>query len=405
MRRQLWAVWLWIADLFSDPVEIGVCVRKRHLHTAFGIARIEVAELPVRDNRPHTLGRARWIAMSDLLGPDLFSPQWYSAAPDLVAELSSDLGWVAVCVDHACVIPCRECLYEVPASTPYSDDPEAIARVHADDDTGKRSSAEPNSLAGAHAQPLPPLEQARWNASTAALRDWSAALTKPDSTDEELSAAGRAWIQTHQVPLDPAVVRDALHVPADAGEWAPALERILRRIPDGWGRWISCQAGWYPMLARLDDDISTLLPHYEIHQVKEKLGGLRYYWSLCDRALPCCDQFRQSNPRPKVVGGSLAEETRPAIRAWDDQFRAHKTTREHLEFAAVDDARRRALQSKVDVANALVRATEEESARTCELCGRAGTLRVDRGWYRTLCTICADERGAANEGSDSESSG
>jgi hypothetical protein len=343
--------------------------------------------------------------MSDLPGPDLFSPQWYSAAPDLVAELSSDLGSVAVCVDHARVIPCRECLYDVPASTPYSDDPDVLARVHADDDTGMSSGAEPSPSAGAHAQPLPPLEQARWNASTAALRDWSIALTTPGSTDEELSAAGNAWIQTHQVPLDHAVVRDALHVPADAGEWAPALERILRRIPDGWGRWISCQPGWYPMIARLDDDISTLLPHYEVHQVKEKFGGLRYYWSLPGRPFPCCDQFRQSNPRPTVVGGWLAEEALPAIQAWDDQFRAHKATRLHLEYATVDDARRNALQPKVDAANALVRAAEERSARTCQLCGRAGTLRLDRGWYRTMCNICADERGAASEGSASESSG
>jgi hypothetical protein len=37
---------------------------------------------------------------------------------------------------------------------------------------------------------------------------------------------------------------DALHIPADAGQHAAALEKILRRIPDGWGRWISHDSGW-----------------------------------------------------------------------------------------------------------------------------------------------------------------
>ncbi len=43
---------------------------------------------------------------------------------------------------------------------------------------------------------------------------------------------------------------NAAHVPEDAGEHAEALRGILLRIPDGWGRWISCDRGWYPLLAR-----------------------------------------------------------------------------------------------------------------------------------------------------------
>ena len=70
---------------------------------------------------------------------------------------------------------------------------------------------------------------------------------------------------------------NALHVPPDAGPYAPALERILRRIPDGWGRWISHNAGWYQIVAILDERLAAIDPDYVVHQVKEKFGTLRYY--------------------------------------------------------------------------------------------------------------------------------
>ena len=71
---------------------------------------------------------------------------------------------------------------------------------------------------------------------------------------------------------------NALHVPEDAGEHADALRGMLVRIPDGWGRWIRCDRGWYPLLVELDEQLRALLPNYELDQVKEKYGGLRYYW-------------------------------------------------------------------------------------------------------------------------------
>ncbi len=61
---------------------------------------------------------------------------------------------------------------------------------------------------------------------------------------------------------------NAVHVPEDAGEHAEALQRILLRIPDGWGRWISCDRGWYPLLVELDAQLRTPLPNYVFHQVR-----------------------------------------------------------------------------------------------------------------------------------------
>jgi hypothetical protein len=49
-----------------------------------------------------------------------------------------------------------------------------------------------------------------------------------------------------QVPIDMERMVDALHVSGDAGEYEAALRALLERIPDGWGRWIQCGAGWYP---------------------------------------------------------------------------------------------------------------------------------------------------------------
>jgi hypothetical protein len=85
--------------------------------------------------------------------------------------------------------------------------------------------------------------------------------------------------------LDGGQFADALEIPEDAGEYADALRRMLVRIPDGWGRWIRCERGWYPLLAELDADLAALLPRYEIYQVKEKFGGLRLYWNSGERVL------------------------------------------------------------------------------------------------------------------------
>lgn len=67
-------------------------------------------------------------------------------------------------------------------------------------------------------------------------------------------------------------ILNAVHVPDDAGERAEALGRMLARIPDGWGRWISCSRGWYSIVVDLDEQLRALFPAYELQQVKEKYG-------------------------------------------------------------------------------------------------------------------------------------
>lgn len=122
----------------------------------------------------------------------------------------------------------------------------------------------------------------------------------------------------------------------EPGEWQARLEPILERIPAEWGRWIACDSGWHPLICRLDDAIAALVPDYEIHQVKEKFGGLRFYYELGD-----CDE-------------AVAREVEK-----------------------------------------LVGEAEREADRTCEQCSAEGERRKTRAaspWYKTLCSACAGER-------------
>jgi hypothetical protein len=84
---------------------------------------------------------------------------------------------------------------------------------------------------------------------------------------------------------------NSLHIPDDAGEFAAGLEAVLHRIPDGWGRRIWCERGWYPIVVDVDHQLAEMDPAYVVHQVKEKFGGLRYYFTPSDTASK--DQVRQ----------------------------------------------------------------------------------------------------------------
>ena len=91
--------------------------------------------------------------------------------------------------------------------------------------------------------------------------------------------------------------------------------------------------GWHPIIRTLEEILNVLDPDYELQQVKEKFGGLRYYAQLSS----------------------------PALVGLFEQF-----------HAAIDDA-------------------EQESLRTCEMCGNPGSQRGG-GWIKTLCDRHAEER-------------
>ncbi len=74
---------------------------------------------------------------------------------------------------------------------------------------------------------------------------------------------------------------------ASAGEVAPSsrldphrpsLAPILARMTGDAAVWVD--AGWDHILLEADRRLAAIDPDYEVHQVKEKYGGLRYYCSL-----------------------------------------------------------------------------------------------------------------------------
>lgn len=177
---------------------------------------------------------------------------------------------------------------------------------------------------------LTEVEQARQTAARSAFADVRSAMGSGDP--DERSAAFGQLMQTIS-GLNSEVTRDKLHIPDDAGQYRDALVAIMRRIPDGWGRWISCDAGWYPIITDLDRRLAAIDPGYELHQVKEKFGGLRYYFCASDQS--CHDDMR-----------------------------------------------------------GLVTEAQERCVTTCETCGKPGSLHTSRrAWVKTLCATCAAKDG------------
>lgn len=87
--------------------------------------------------------------------------------------------------------------------------------------------------------------------------------------------------------------------------------------------------GWSHIVERLDRRLSALDDHYDLIQVKQKLGGLRYHIQT-----------------------------------------EHRELHDEMEIAVLD--------------------AERHAEQTCELCGDEGVLRISaRGWLRTLCPNCA----------------
>lgn len=55
----------------------------------------------------------------------------------------------------------------------------------------------------------------------------------------------------------------------------PVLARFIAEAP----KEIWCDEGWWLLIAKCDMEVSAIDPEYTIFQIKEKFGGLRYYYS------------------------------------------------------------------------------------------------------------------------------
>lgn len=230
---------------------------------------------------------------------------------------------------------------------------------------------------------LDPEDAARLESLADAARDIVAG-----AADDDADGVGAALSQFRQIAsqVDHDAVLNATQTPADAGVWAPELAGLLRRIPDGWGRWIECDRGWYPILGRLEQRLSALAAGWQLHQVKEKYGTLRVYMSVSPG--PVQDP---SDPQPEHPGARAADDAkqawRAAHRAWCERRDAWSATAEGV--AAIAEAN--ALSA---AAERIVAEAERAAARTCERCGEPGRMHRTKApspWLKTLCGRCAGE--------------
>lgn len=101
---------------------------------------------------------------------------------------------------------------------------------------------------------------------------------------------------------------------------------------------MECGEGWRDIVSRTHEKLKYLDPNYSILQIKEKFGGLRYYFDS-----------------PEYGGITY------------------------------------------DIMNDVVSSAEREASYTCELCGASGIMkgkvetRVDHGLYYTYCKECSDK--------------
>lgn len=96
--------------------------------------------------------------------------------------------------------------------------------------------------------------------------------------------------------------------------------------------WYGCIApdGWREIVEETDEMLAFIDPEYQIHQVKEKFGTLRYYF------------------------GSVYEHG--------------------------------SIESKI--MHAITNSAEAKSSHTCEICGKYGETRTSQYYIRTLCDSC-----------------
>ena len=56
------------------------------------------------------------------------------------------------------------------------------------------------------------------------------------------------------------------------------IESLKSKIEPSYGQYISVDEGWYQIILDCDKELTAIDPNYRIFQIKEKFGGLRYYF-------------------------------------------------------------------------------------------------------------------------------
>ena len=131
-----------------------------------------------------------------------------------------------------------------------------------------------------------------------------------------------------------------------------------------WG--IECGDGWFSLLNKMCQDITELSKGKDIqviaHQVKEKFGGLRFYYGI--------------------------ESEYTILARLNSKIRHLMFTRKlGISYWKIVNFRRKFWKTTEEKISDRIDQAEIESEKTCEACGRSGKVRGG-GWVYTSCESC-----------------
>ena len=63
------------------------------------------------------------------------------------------------------------------------------------------------------------------------------------------------------------------------------IAQLRNKIKPPYLNYIDVDSGWYQLVLDCDNELSGIDPNYDLQQVKEKFGGLRYYFQPSDPKL------------------------------------------------------------------------------------------------------------------------
>jgi len=141
----------------------------------------------------------------------------------------------------------------------------------------------------------------------------------------------------------------------------------IRKTCMGWG--LSCGDGWFNLVYKLCNDIMQVIGTRNIDitalQVKEKFGGLRFYYSM------------------QVENTILSKIDRLF-------YKVMVSLRLGRKYWVITNFRRKFIQTTDEKISSLINKAESDSYTICENCGKPGRVR-EGGWIRTLCDECDKE--------------
>lgn len=136
----------------------------------------------------------------------------------------------------------------------------------------------------------------------------------------------------HKEYLD-AVLRgsDATIIEAVRFNYYDDLLDILNRFEKSYPASFDCGIGWFPLIAQMNRKLKYIDSNYTVAQIKEKFGGLRYYYT------PSEEYINNISIVPSIM-------------------------------------------------HDIVSIAENKSFNICEVCSKPGQINKNKHWLRTLCT-------------------